>query len=63
MNQVVKFDNTRIYTCRCPACKMAMNIPGITLNTEKHIRCWNCNALGRVDKWIQGGQICQQKKS
>jgi len=54
-----RFDTMRVYAGRCPSCKRFMNIAGVTLNNEKHIKCWNCGAIGRTEKWIAGGQICR----
>lgn len=61
MSVVIKehFDEARVYACRCPSCKRFMNVHGGTLNEAKYIKCWNCGALGRTNKWIKGGQICQ----
>ena len=59
MQSTWKADEKRVYAVRCPSCKRFMNVPGVTLNTEKYIKCWNCRALGRTDKWIAGGQICR----
>ena len=52
-----KFDNMRVYACRCPSCKRFMNVPGTTLNNEKYIKCWNCGAKGRTEKWIGGSYV------
>ena len=55
----IKFDEGRVYAGRCPSCKRFMNIPGVTLNNDKYIKCWNCGARGRTEKWVAGGQICR----
>lgn len=51
-----RFDEKRIYAVRCPSCHCFMNVPGITLNNDKHIRC-RCGAIGKTEKWIAGGQL------
>lgn len=51
------FDESRIYVTRCPSCRLAMNVPGVTLNTDKYIKCWSCGALGKTKNWVKGGQI------
>lgn len=55
--QVLRFDEKRVYAARCPSCKRFMNVPGVTLNNEKYIKCWNCRALGKTKKWVEGGQL------
>lgn len=57
--QTNHFDTMRVYACRCPSCKRFMNVPGATLNTEKYIKCWNCGARGRTERWVEGGRICR----
>ena len=54
-----RFDERRVYAARCPSCKKFMNVPGVTLNTERYIRCRNCKAIGKTMKWVQGGQVCR----
>lgn len=55
--QDIKFDESRVYAARCPSCRRFMNVPGITLNTEKYIKCYNCGAQGRAEKWAKGGVL------
>ena len=57
MEDVVKFDAMRVYACRCPSCKRFMNVPGVTLNNEKYIECWNCRARSRSEKWVEGSYV------
>ena len=53
------FDETRIFAVRCPSCKLFMNVPGVTLNKDKYIKCHNCGAQSKVTNWVKGGQICR----
>ena len=56
----IKFDESRVYTCRCPSCKLALNISGISLNAsyskDKLTRCPYCHASSRTKKWVEGGR-------
>ena len=54
--QTNRYDEKRIYAVRCPSCRQFMNVPGITLNNDKYIRC-RCGVIGRTDVWIKGGQL------
>ena len=54
-----RFDEKQAYAVRCPSCHCFMNVPGITLNTDTYINCWNCGARGRTEKWIKGGRLCR----
>ena len=54
--QNTKYDERRIYAVRCPSCHQFMNVPGVTLNKDKHIKC-RCGIIGRTEKWIEGGQL------
>lgn len=56
LEQKSRFDEKRIYAVRCPSCHQFMNVPGVTLNEDKHIKC-RCGAVGRTDKWIEGGRL------
>ena len=51
-------DEKRAYAVRCPSCHLAMTVAGVTLNTEKRIKCMNCGAQSRTDTWIRSSQIC-----
>lgn len=57
------FNSARVYACRCPSCKRLMNVPGITLNNEKYIECWNCKARSRSERWVEGAPRWAMLKS
>lgn len=59
LEQKNHYDEGRIYAVRCPSCRLAMNVPGGTLNTDKYIKCPYCGALGKTRNWVKGGQVCR----
>lgn len=58
MDKIV-YDEKRVFAVRCPSCKLFMNVPGITLNKDRYIKCYKCGAQSKVTNWVKGGQICQ----
>ena len=55
--QSTKYDEKRAYACRCPSCKRFMNVSGTALNNDKYIICWNCKAISKTKKWVEGSQL------
>lgn len=46
-------DAQSCYAVRCPSCCRYMNVAGASIIANELIRCWNCKAKSRAQKWVK----------
>lgn len=64
MMETVGIEAQRCYAVRCPSCCRYMNVAGSSILNDELIRCWNCKAKSRAQKWVKktGEMSCKVSK-